>query len=361
MSAYREPATPAESDRFITLPVTRARRVVLGPSLWFLAVWFLFFVLAGIVSPFATGVGWWKLPVCVLVWPLFPWGVTRVARMESVLVGATGLRRVGLWRERFVAWRDITDVRRFSRRVKSRDIPLIALESADGELVIAELAVDDPKGVLDWALAAATSDRLHEIEDRVRREGRPAGRSRWYAPHVAVALLLSAVFGWYLFRDARRRHEERILRTADDLPLAARAAAIEPIFRDASLPSSTRCRAATMLKYTLAHAGQAARAYEVCAEELTLDCAYRAPDACTPFAALRDAGAALEAGQAERALSLLEGFPHQGAARGAIEVEALIALGRTADALAASERCLREVDERDPTLAALAVRCRVAR
>ena len=50
MSPYREPSKPAESNRFIELPVTRVRRFMLGPALWFLAVWFFVFVLAGIVA-----------------------------------------------------------------------------------------------------------------------------------------------------------------------------------------------------------------------------------------------------------------------------------------------------------------------
>jgi hypothetical protein len=360
MSPYREPSKPAETDRFLSLPVLRSRRTILGWCLWFLVVWFLFFVLAGIVEPLATGRSWWKLPLCLLVWPLFPWVVTRVARLETVLIGAQTLRRVGLFREKSVAWSAVTGVRRFSRRVKNRDVPLIGVQTADGELLIAELTIDDPKALLDWALEAATAGRAHEIADRVRAEGQPAKRSRWYAPHVAVAVALSVFFGSYLYKDARRREDERTLRAAEQLPLLERIAVLEPVLADSSRSMSARCRAATGLKFARAHAGDAAGAFDVCSQTLDLDCAYRPPNMCSPFGALRDAGAALERGEPEQALSLLEGWTHQGQARGAVEVPALVALGRVDAAREASERCLRAADDTDPAASALVARCRLS-
>ena len=360
MSPYREPSKPAETDRFISLPVVRSRRTILGWCLWFLFVWFLLFVLAGMVEPLATGRGWWKLPLCLLVWPLFPWVITRVTRMETVLIGARTLRRVGLFREKSVLWCDVTGVRRFSRRVKHRTVPLVGVQTVAGELLIAELTIDDPKGTLEWALEATTTGRALEIEERVRAEGQSAGRTRWYAPHVIVAVVLSGALGSYLYKDAQRRENERTLRTVDRLPLSERITTLEPILADTSLPSSTRCRAATTLKFARATAGDAAGAFDVCAQSAELDCASQPPDLCAPFAALRDAGAALEGGDAEQALSLLEGWTHQGQARGAIEVPALVALGRMDAAREASERCLRVADDSDPAAAALVARCRIA-
>ena len=360
MSPYREPSKPAETNRFIQLPVTRARRLILGPCLWFLAVWFFVFVLAGIIEPLVTGESWWTLPLGLLAWPLFPFLVTRVMRLESVLIGAQSLRRVGFFGEKAVRWDAIQGVRRFTRRAKNRRIPLIGVQTEDGELVIAELAVDDAKGVLDWALAAAAEGRLQDIEERVRTEGRDPRRPLWYAPHVAVALVLSLVLGGYLYTDTQRRFVERTMRHAEQLPLGERVAALQPVFDDAGLATTTRCRAGSSLKFARARSGDAAGAFAVCAAQVELGCSYLAPDECTRFAALRDAGAALAAGDAARALSLLEGWTEQGPARGAVEVPALMSLGRSDDAHQASARCLAAADEGDPSTEALVARCRLA-
>lgn len=359
MSPYREPSKPAESNRFIQLPVTRVRRFLLGPSLWFLAVWFFVFVVAGIVEPLVTGENWWKLALGLLAWPLFPFVVTRVMRLESVLIGAQSLRRVGFFRERAVRWEDVKGVRRFTRRAKNRAIPLIGVQTSAGELVIAELAVDDANGVLDWALAAASEGRTQDIEERVRSEGRDPRRPLWYVPHTAVALVLTLVLGVYLYKDQQRRFVERTLRQAEQLPLAESVATLQPIFDDEALAITTRCRAGSSLKFARARSGDGAGAFSVCARQVELGCSYLTPDECTRFAALRDAGAALEGGDATGALRLLEGWTEQGPARGAVEVPALVSLGRSDEAREASARCLAAAEESELATSALVARCRL--
>lgn len=351
--------TPPET-RFISLPVILQRRVVVGVGLWCMLVWGLAFVVLGIIEPFVTGASWWKLPVCLLVWPAFPWLAARFTRLDTVLIGPKSLRRVGILRERAVPWSEVKGVRRITRRVRHRDVPLLSVQTAGRELILADLSVDDDNAVLEWALAAATSGRAHEIEERVRVEGQPAGRARWYVVHVIVAVTLSAALGYTLFKSETRRRVDRTLDGASLLPLAQRIASHEPLFADTSLRVADRCRAGTTLQYARVDVGDAAGAYDVCSRQLQLSCPYASADRCADFAALRDARAALNAGQPERALALLEGSPFQGPTRGGIEVPALVALGRMDAAAEASARCLGARYAQDPANAGLVARCRLS-
>jgi len=196
MSPYREHFTaPVETDRVIFLPIAYNGRTVSSYAAWGVMACAVWIVTRAIVGPVVAGAHVWTLPLGLLAWPLLPILSARWLRRGSLLIGTHSLRQVGLLRERKVEWSDISDVYTASARGLLRNVPMRYVKATTGELRIQEFTVEDANGTLDWALSAATTGRLHEIAERVSRDGKSARRWRWYALSGLLILFASICFG----------------------------------------------------------------------------------------------------------------------------------------------------------------------
>ncbi|MEM9073334.1 MAG: hypothetical protein AAGE52_32815 [Myxococcota bacterium] len=352
MGGYREPSRPRRSNEVVCLPPHKARRYLLAGCLWFLMIWLMVWPVAWILQAVISNEGWWRVALAPFVWILAPALVTRIVRVETLIVGTHELRRIGFVRTRSLPWSAIRGHRQWHRRVRNgHRVRLFTIESDEGELLVAPDVVDDPKGLLSWALAKAAEGRQSEIDERVRKEGQPLRAIRWFVPHLVTALVASVVLGWVVAGPQIRREVDRKIQRADSLPYAERNALLEPIFQSSFYDERLRCRAGSKLTYSEIsvrddigediYEVRLPRALARCEAMRHVPCATLPYHnrGCHSFSALIEASEHWKAGDAVSALAALEETTIQGPLRFAIEVPALRQVGRVEDAQRIAAEC----------------------
>jgi len=366
VNAYRKPSEPSRSRKTIVLPRPRALRVILGACLWFLAFWFLVFPVMWTVEALVSGEALWRLFVVPPAWLLIVWAIVRLMRFDQVMIGSEELRRAGFLRDRRVRW---SEVRGFEERMKhrprGRPVRLYAVQTDGKELLVTPDVVVDPERTLRWCLDRAKAGELTDIDDRVRADGVRFSALPRRLTHLGVALVLSVGVGTLIWGQEQERSARRIFEEAADAPYAERMAALNELFEDEGLDPHLRCRVGASIEGAAARHGELQRGVAVCATMETLGCTTYTGDAvdCAkePSVVLGQVRAALDAGDAQRALGLLGSLRFRGAFRDSLEVEVLRASGSPAMARVVAERCVDQyADAEDPTIRAFAERCRGA-
>lgn len=196
MSPYREPESPVHTDRVITLlPPAPARFSAKGVSWGVVGAAYIWLALDFMVEPLTADQGPWRLVLCLAAWVILPFFLLREVRRGAVQIGATSLRRIGLFRTHVVPWSDISHVEHVTDVSVWGGGPTIRLQTSEGALVIPEFGIMDPGGVLDWAIDEAVEGRTREIAARVQQEGVPEVREgRSWVPMGAM-LLVFAMLG----------------------------------------------------------------------------------------------------------------------------------------------------------------------
>ncbi len=306
---YRTASPPAPSPEVVTLLPHRGRRVILGFGLWFLGIWFVLFGVAWVVDAAITGEEVWRVAPAALILAVTVWVIAKTMRLETIYVGNLEIRRVGVLREHRIKWADVTGSHWITRpRRRNRPpVRLLMIDGASGqELLVAPNQVDDPTGVLAWAIAEATAGRPEAIDERVRREGKRPRKNKVFAVHGAIGLVFFVMMGVLLFPFRLQRHTERELRVIDQLPLEERIVRASQISESSWQNDRMRCRASSMIVYTRLSLGETQEAEEHCSEMLRAGCSNAPYDDCEMLRALVRAESALDGGRPTEAATELD-------------------------------------------------------
>ncbi len=328
-----------------------------------MAMWFLLFPVNWIVTAALTFEDVWLAPIGLALIALIVFVIVRCMHMETLLIGSSALRRVGILKTRSIAWAEVTGTEKVTRvGTRGRRIELLNVIGEKGALLIAPHQVADPHRVLYWALDQAKNGKASAIGERVLQEGAELQRWRWYIPHAAVALVLSCAMTALFVSDIRKkqtRHElERITQMSDPAEKIPAALALAV---DADQERSARCRAYHIMMYSHLALGQLPEAATACEPRVALACG-TARAQCEEVRRLGEAHAAMAASNPTEALQLLEAVPRlRPAIRFDLEVRALQAVGRDADAILVAEQCIQRFGaSQQPQLMAYAATCRAA-
>lgn len=277
--------------------------MVLSVGLWFIGFWFLVLAPAWAIEVAVTGEDYWRLVPALLIPALLTVLVVRTLMLETVYLSNLDLKRQGFVKTHTMRWRDVTGTRWMERRAKrGREIRLLVVEGQGGqELLVAPTQVQDPGGVLRWAIEQAQAGEPADIAARVRREGRLPRRWRPYLVHGLVALVLCTAAGVVLVPTAVGRQAERTLRTLDDWPPEERITRATEVAQTTFLPEHLACRAWSRTVRAQARLGGLEETLRRCERVAELGC--RAPfDGCRDLETLSRAETALTDGDGTRAL-----------------------------------------------------------
>ncbi len=328
-----------------------------------MAIWFLIFPVAWIVTAFITGEGLWRLGVATILWLIVPWLVTRVMRFQTIILDAKTIRRVGFFKDAHMAWSDVTGIRHFEQRYGKRGmgmISMVALQAEGRELIMCPVLCEDPAGHIRWAFERIEAGEVSLIAQRVEAQGQPLNRLRWYLPHLITALAFSLALGYFLMGDQRRRYGESLLRGVDSAPYEEKLKYASELMQNDSFSQRLRCRAGIKMVYTEIREDHIEKAIENCVTVRDWSCSnvpYE-PDDCSPIESLL---AAKSATTPEQVLTLLLAVEskYPPALVYSLELPALRKLGRNEEADTRAEACWKMYgDSKHAISLALAQVCR---
>jgi hypothetical protein len=169
---------------------------------------------------------------------------------------------------------------------------------------------------------------------------------------------MTALFVSDIQKKQTRRALERISDMRDP---AQKIPAAEAIAGDSGQTHSARCRAYHIMMYSHLALGQMDAAVAACEPRIALACG-PAVAQCSEVRSFKEAHAAMAASDPGRALTLLEEVPNlRPAVRFDLEIRALRAVGRDADAVPIAERCIHMFGGSEfPQTQAYVATCRAA-